>query len=872
MGRIFLFGAGSHKFNKNQFWRTRKFLPHRSLPQTLMLLWSVFFSVVIGYYILERFNVFAAAPLPPSNLVVVNDDGMATVKWNPSPDSDTVGYKVTWGGAGTQDRTSFTPYPDIQIQPLQVNTQYHVRVQAINKNGDLSNAIGPIPVVSDATYVKNLKSQMTGMFDDFNTNVYNGLPNPLNWYTTVQNASPLSMAYVSGVQNDLETVLENNASLQNGQKSSMTMHALSPFDFTNRIGTVAFDFDFGETPLIQGSANTAPEWALTISPTRVDTITYNNLYNGSQAIFPLEAFQVYMKNDTISLRSIVNGVILNQWDSTYSRIHPIRDIGVRKHALLKISKESAQLYIDGMQVLSVSNLDLGFSKGWIYNQEILTNAPTSHIPFVFSSFDNFGFDSGSNNQAQIIHTYTAGGYGSSDKKNIDFFNNSATYTITIPDVTTGEQAERLLIDANIHGSVIPKVTVNGVAAVWPILSQFTDGEEYNTRVIDLPVGTLHTGENTIIISSDDKDTFSVGLQNVHAEIEFPAGTNLSYTAYPVPFSGNNIETRIPPIAPIPFFGQQVPQNEEVVRGTVPIEVVADGAFSLLPTGHTNPVTQVALDIDGAPQTIFTLNQPTIKTDQILSLDTTKIPNGRHTLSVTAYGTDKNASGTIASLTSLDPLLQNTSEDSSLLFQRIITITNGASQATITPTAVPTQTKEETPTPTVSAVPTESSLPSTSSATLGNSTIGNILDVNESNQLTGTQFSTGERGGITKSMSVYVDTVDPSPNNLYQLAIYSDNVGKPGNLLASTIVGKLTAHSWNTLPISTTLRGNTTYWLLYNTNAVSIAGNAMRYSTENGVHGISSPQIFGTFPQSIDSYSNGTWNFSLFITYTAHSLQ
>ncbi|MDE2588423.1 MAG: fibronectin type III domain-containing protein, partial [Patescibacteria group bacterium] len=369
------------------FFLHRRFLPHKTLPSFLMLLWSLFFAVVGGYYILQKFRVFAAAPLPPSHVISVNDDRFATIKWTPSPDSDTVGYKVTWTQNGETPKTLFTSYPDAQIVGLIPGKLYQVYVQSLNKNGDVSTSVGPVTAQSDSTYVSRIKQQMNGMFDDFNENPYNGLPDPTHWYTTVTNAANSSMAFVSGDQNQLQMFVQNDSSNKNKDRASITMRSLVPFDFTNRTGTMAFDFDFGQP----ATDSLGYQWSLTISPSRVDDITTDALYNGSQIINPMEAFQIHMENDTISFRKISNGVITGEWDSTYSHTHPLRDIGVLKHAIVKLTTDSAQLFVDGIQILSASNINLGFSKGWVYNQQLVFNLPKEHIPFVLSHFDNIGF-------------------------------------------------------------------------------------------------------------------------------------------------------------------------------------------------------------------------------------------------------------------------------------------------------------------------------------------------------------------------------------------------------------------------------------------------------------------------------------------------
>lgn len=79
-----------------------------------------------------------------------------------------------------------------------------------------------------------------------------------------------------------------------------------------------------------------------------------------------------------------------------------------------------------------------------------------------------------------------------------------------------------------------------------------------------------------------------------------------------------------------------------------------------------------------------------------------------------------------------------------------------------------------------------------------------------------QFTT-TGGGTVISMTAYTgqDGIQPTPNNNFQFAIYSDNSGAPGTYIASSSIGTMsTTGSWTSLPISAVLSAATTYWLVY----------------------------------------------------------
>ena len=157
---------------------------------------------------------------------------------------------------------------------------------------------------------------------------------------------------------------------------------------------------------------------------------------------------------------------------------------------------------------------------------------------------------------------------------------------------------------------------------------------------------------------------------------------------------------------------------------------------------------------------------------------------------------------------------------------------------------------------------------TTSQTLGNTTIGSVVDTSDSNSLDGTRFTMPSASGTSQSMSVYVGNIDSSPNNQYQMAIYNDNNGTPGTLVAQTASGTLTANSWNTLPISAALQANTNYWLMYNTNGTNGEVNNAYYTNVPNNNGAFSDVnvTFSSWPQTFPTAALGGWEFSIYVTY------
>jgi hypothetical protein len=166
------------------------------------------------------------------------------------------------------------------------------------------------------------------------------------------------------------------------------------------------------------------------------------------------------------------------------------------------------------------------------------------------------------------------------------------------------------------------------------------------------------------------------------------------------------------------------------------------------------------------------------------------------------------------------------------------------------------------------VPVPSPSATTPPTTLGLTTIATIQDNGDRNNLNGSRVVTSAGGSIV-SMSVYVGSIDSqAASRKYQLAIYTDNAGQPGTLVASTAAGTLVANSWNTLAISATLQANTGYWLMYNTNGRTDSVNNMRYNAGSAGQGAfsSSSVTYGTWPSPFPASTLTNAVYSLYASF------
>jgi glucose/arabinose dehydrogenase len=206
-------------------------------------------------------------------------------------------------------------------------------------------------------------------------------------------------------------------------------------------------------------------------------------------------------------------------------------------------------------------------------------------------------------------------------------------------------------------------------------------------------------------------------------------------------------------------------------------------------------------------------------------------------------------------------------------------------ATTTPTATPTPSATPSPTPPPSPTVTPTPTPTPGPLILGNPLVGSRADWSNANYINGSQFTTGSRGGVVASLSVYVRSpLDADEDDrLFQLAIYTNAANdRPGTLIARSGGGTLVADAWNTLTGITTPAGaparlspNTKYWLVYNTNGTGDAQhgpaevNNMAVASLAGARSAwsSNWRPFGTWPATFGSMPQAGDVFSIYATLT-----
>lgn len=148
--------------------------------------------------------------------------------------------------------------------------------------------------------------------------------------------------------------------------------------------------------------------------------------------------------------------------------------------------------------------------------------------------------------------------------------------------------------------------------------------------------------------------------------------------------------------------------------------------------------------------------------------------------------------------------------------------------------------------------------------MGYNADGGSTDSANSNYMNATRFVAPNSGTIS-ALYARVGNVGSSPNNVSQMAIYSDSSNNPDSLLASSGSVALSANAWNLFAISSTpVTAGQTYWLVYNTNAANASLNNLRYrNVGEGTKTKWVAQTYGTWPST---WTGGTFAATEFSMY------
>lgn len=592
----------------------------------------------------------------PDKIKINEDDNNAVITWNgvllkpdESEPEEVSGYRISWGVAGQPlANIQLTKFRIAQIQPLINGKEYEVQIQTVDHKGNLSQPSAPLKFTGKPDRVNALRSKMNGFFDDFNLPPGSG--NELNWNNAYSacNEPELSTFFINTQYHAHNTVYSGKC-----DRAQSVSRARQIFDFTNRTGTITFDFD--------GSFD-RDIWYLDLVPTLADITGHTHLETDSEQSTPLNTLRIRQQDDRLELIWIDGQGFAKSLASPDNSPYPTLAWlnlnlvpNVRRHWEIKVSTNQLEIFIEGKKVLS-SKINLPFSKAHLLWTQFAYNSSKANQPYSMIHWDNFGFDAPNGfKPSTVTYNYPTGIPGGGDILEIE---ETASLTLRIPDQIKGNQtAERLIftMQPEIYGyewNDNDNVIINGKQLKIPrpafdtvLVEKIINPYAPHTVVMDLPKGTLKRGDNNLEFNLEYNQ-----ILNIHAEIDYPVASAPLYTQPNLtklnPATG--IPITMPDVGPGAkitgfnhkdvFIAGSADENEKVkftASSILTVNFEIDNWLALKAHGKNPGLARIEILID--KQVVFreeVAAPPSYKGS--FKIDTTQFNNGVHALFIQAY--------------------------------------------------------------------------------------------------------------------------------------------------------------------------------------------------------------------------------------------
>lgn len=430
----------------------------------------------------------------------------------------------------------------VQLQPLDNDRDYRVRVQRINASGKISSRATELSFNGgDGARVAALRTSLT-YFDDFN--LPQGAPDELLW----NNASSVS------------TDPRFNLFFINDQLHSHTLHGTGSAGSTDKSQTsqrfrkkirieadtrrrIVFDMD---TPSILRSV-----WYLDLNPISTDLTGHLSFFDDGKTLgLPAGTLRLRAANQMFSVHIIDGQGASHQVASiNMEQLGKQAVTNVRRSFDVRVGTTGIQVFIDGTSVI---NANYGAHTLPPADYELMWVAFGYHttkdsVPYFLQHWDNFGFD-GPVVDERVVHNYVTRLEGTDYQ--MTRRGAPVTFTINIPDdlrpAVAGANAEAWLVATYLTGDysrlkVAPGdfVQVNA-GARFPLPQPNNNSQPLNPsadawnipHTARIKLGDIARDGISPLLIGNNSFQFNVenaGLVNVHVEVLYPAGSAPKYT-------------------------------------------------------------------------------------------------------------------------------------------------------------------------------------------------------------------------------------------------------------------------------------------------------------------------------------------------------
>lgn len=486
----------------------------------------------------EKKRAASASASATSRLSSLASTAWATVTGSPSAAAAPVSKLELPAGA----KWLVTANRRVQIQPLDNDRAYQVRVQRLSARGKItSNATEIAFNGGDATRVNALRASLTH-FDDFNLPL--GAADEKNWNNAqMVSTDPRFNLFFVNDQFHAHTV---QGTLPDWVSAGDRSQTAQKFRKKIRIEQgahrrIVFDMD---SPLSNRSV-----WYLDLNPVPTELTGHASFFDQEGDLgLPAGILRLRAAGEEFSVSMMdMQGVLHNIAKVAMDQVGRQAFTNVRRSFDVRVGTGDIQVYIDGLSVINASYAPYSLPPAdyellWV---DFGYNTPKDNVYYYLHHWDNFGFD-GPVVDSREVHNYVTRIQGTDYQKATR--ESPRTFTVKIPDdlrPAAAGTAEAWLVYTQQSGDYSPVtvaagdfVKVNGGAnfpmppkpnnSRNPALSD--DFHQPFTQRIKL--GDLVRGGASPLMVGDNTFQFNVqisGLLNVHVEVLYPPGTAPAYT-------------------------------------------------------------------------------------------------------------------------------------------------------------------------------------------------------------------------------------------------------------------------------------------------------------------------------------------------------
>lgn len=490
----------------------------------------------------------------------------------------------------------------VQLQPLDNDRNYRVRVQRLSARGKITSQASEFSFSGgDGRRVAALRASLTH-FDDFNLPL--GAADERLWNNAqMVSTDPRFNLFFVNDQFHAHTI--TGTRVDNTGDRSQTSQRFRKKIRIEPTGERRIVFDM-DSPLSPRSV-----WYLDLNSMPSDLTGHASFFDEEGALgLPAGILRVRMQFQTLSV-SIVDMKGASHQVATVDMEQAGRQAlpNVRRAFDVRVSTSRIQIFVDGKSLIDAAFAPYALPPGdydpmWI---NFGYNTPKDGVPYFLVHWDNFGFD-GPVVDARTVHNYVSRIEGTDYQK--AEAGKPATFTVRIPDdlrpTTSGTTAEAWLVYTyqmgdysflNIGASDFVRVNggarhtmpqpINNTAPLNPDASGW--GTPHTARI---KLGNLVRGGTSPLLVGDNRFQFNAqnaGLLNVHVEVHYPEGSAPAYTP-PAAIHRFPLHSELPKLGPparLQRIGstdvggdQHITNSKRVaipVSGMVPLNIEAGNA-------------------------------------------------------------------------------------------------------------------------------------------------------------------------------------------------------------------------------------------------------------------------------------------------------